>query len=320
MKENRPYGDFMSCEDHKDVQLNKIVTTVFSMYQECFQSSNMNIFRLYGVYVVSGIVLSMYHVSVSIQVSKISFRNLCLQTTYTVYACVVMHCTFSCLHRYIRSPFSFKQLLSYISYICFSFVTTMGTNKGAKTTSGTPPMRSTGDSASSSGIPPMRSTDASASTDATPTIRSSPPPPPTTPAPSNAESRLGPWKDTEFSAQYFKVLRLLEEEGVPEAAFKCIQWNAQAQPELNNTGYPVLSKERLMRDEEQFQKLSQGKPQQVKAAHDTVSTVVLRPEKLAETLQWDRDQERWNQLWGPREQRGNFLTGRWQRQKPNISS
>ena len=63
MKENRPYGGFMNCEDHKVVQLNKIVTAVFGIYQECFQACNMNIFRLYGVYVVSGTVLSMYTVS-----------------------------------------------------------------------------------------------------------------------------------------------------------------------------------------------------------------------------------------------------------------
>ena len=73
MKENRPYGGFMNCEDHKVVQLNKIVIAVFGRSQECFQSSNMNIFRHYGVYVVSGTVLSEDYVSMHLRLIKISF-------------------------------------------------------------------------------------------------------------------------------------------------------------------------------------------------------------------------------------------------------
>ena len=116
------------------------------------------------------------------------------------------------------------------------------------------------------------------------------------------------WANPGFHTQYGEVQELLAAERVPDTAFNFLQWDPNGQHELNNSGYPVLSKERLLRDDNHFTALAKGKAQTVKAVHDTVTTVVLRPDKLKETLEWDRDPQFWASQWGPREQRGNFLT------------
>ena len=299
MKANRLCGTFMNCEDRNVVQMNKIVNAAFGMVRECFLTICMNMFRLCGVCVVSGILIVDCLGNANCLL-KISFRNLCLQTTYTVYACVVMHCTSFCLHRYIRSPFTNKQPNLNTLYIRFLFISTMVITKGGPNTAdGTPSMRSSGASSSGAnpttrGAPAYPRPTSKGGKGATSSTRPPAPPQPSTPAPSNTESR-GPkmWANPGFYAQYREVEKLLSAEKVPETAFTFLQWDPNGQHELNNSGYPVLSKERLLRDDNHFTILAKGKTQSVKSVHDTVTTVVLRPDKLKETLEWDRDPQFW---------------------------
>ena len=133
------------------------------------------------------------------------------------------------------------------------------------------------------------------------------PPPPASKPPSTVEQRLGDWVGTEYEARYREVLTLLEQDEIPEKAFKFIRWNKGQDPELNEAGSPVLSLERVTADEQVFTNMSKGHIQTTRSEHDTVSMVLLSSTKLKENLSWDQRPD-WKDLWGPKGQAGNYLT------------